>query len=71
MPLDAGDAEKGDLTIEQILEEKKIYDLSLRFEKLGSKESDRGWSFPGIVANARFIRVLFLIPLIDLIALLN
>lgn len=43
---DAGSIKTGDFTIESILEEKKIFDLSLRFEKCGT-EGDRGWTLPG------------------------
>ena len=37
---------KGDLTIEKILEEKKIFDLALSFEKTGSKDGEK-WTLPG------------------------
>ncbi|MCJ1394056.1 hypothetical protein MMC18_006934 [Xylographa bjoerkii] len=43
---DAGSIEKGDLTIEKILEEKKVFDLSVRFEKFGDGDGDRGWTVP-------------------------
>lgn len=43
---DAGSVEKGDLTIEKILEEKKIFDLNLRFEKTGLKDGGK-WTLPG------------------------
>lgn len=39
--------ENGDLTIEKILEEKKIFDLSLNFEKFGVGHADREWRLPG------------------------
>lgn len=39
--------ENGDLTIEKILEEKKIFDLSLKFEKFGVGHADREWRLPG------------------------
>ena len=45
MPPDAGSTSKGDLTIEQILQEKKIFDLTVNFEKLGV--GDRSWHVPG------------------------
>lgn len=38
---------KGDLTLETLLEEKKKFDVSVRFEKLGLKDGDDGWSLPG------------------------
>lgn len=43
---DAGSVEKGDLTIEKILEEKKVFDLNLRFEKTGLKDGGM-WTLPG------------------------
>ena len=43
---EAGIIEKGDLTIEKILEEKKVFDLSLRFEKTGLEDGEE-WSLPG------------------------
>ncbi|MCJ1439297.1 hypothetical protein MMC27_008689 [Xylographa pallens] len=43
---DAGSIEKGDLTIEKILEEKKVFDLSVRFEKFGDGDGERGWTVP-------------------------
>jgi len=42
------------LTIEKLLEEKKIFDLSLRFEKVGVSDEDREWSLPG---NFVFLRL--------------
>ena len=46
LPPDAGTIERGDLTLEKILEEKKVFDLSERFERVGIQEN-RGWSLPG------------------------
>lgn len=43
---DAGTIEKGDLTIEKILEEKKVFDLALRFEKTGLEDGEK-WTLPG------------------------
>jgi WD40 repeat protein len=45
LPVDVGSATTGQVTIEQILEEKKTFDLSLSFEKLGVDEG-RGWRKP-------------------------
>ncbi|KAA6415414.1 MAG: hypothetical protein FRX48_00129 [Lasallia pustulata] len=45
LPPDAGTLNKGDLTIEKILEEKKIFDLSIRFEKFGDGDA-LGWTLP-------------------------
>ncbi|CAF9926563.1 hypothetical protein IMSHALPRED_006997 [Imshaugia aleurites] len=42
---DAGTVEKGDLTIEKILEEKKVFDLTLRFEKTGLQTGEK-WTLP-------------------------
>ncbi|KAK4892596.1 hypothetical protein LTR27_008872 [Elasticomyces elasticus] len=48
LPPDAGMVSKGDLTIEQLLEEKKTFDLSRDFEKLGVEADDgKGWRMPG------------------------
>ena len=47
LPPDGGTMENGDLTIEKILEEKKIFDLSLNFEKFGVGHADREWRLPG------------------------
>ncbi|MCJ1352493.1 MAG: hypothetical protein MMC33_002477 [Icmadophila ericetorum] len=41
-----GVTNKGDLTIEQVLEEKKTFDISVRFEKFGVAERDEAWSLP-------------------------
>ena len=51
LPSDAGTVAKGDLTIEKILEEKKVFDLSLRFEKTGLGDKDNEWSLPGKQAS--------------------
>lgn len=45
LPQDAGTTGKGDLTLEALLEEKKTFDVALRFEKLGlGGEGDESWS---------------------------
>jgi hypothetical protein len=44
LPPSAGSTNKGDLTIEKILEEKRTFDMSLQFEKLGTDEGAHGWS---------------------------
>jgi hypothetical protein len=44
---DAGDTNGGDLTLETLLDEKNKFDISLRFEKLGVNDDQRGWSRPG------------------------
>lgn len=59
LPVDAGltgtrtstgsqDDDDGDeWTIESILEEKRAFDLSLRFERYGGDEREGGWRVPG------------------------
>ena len=63
MPPDAGHFEKDDLTIEKILEEKKVFDLSLSFEKVDTAGSDREWKHPGMfdppIAVSSFHLMLF------------
>jgi hypothetical protein len=52
LPPDAGTTGKGDLTIEQLLQEKKTFDLALRFEKLGTEDGAEGgasWTTKGTV----------------------
>jgi len=44
LPSDAGSLGRDDLTLEKVLEEKKTFDLSIRFEKLGTDEEQKGWS---------------------------
>jgi hypothetical protein len=47
LPPSAGSTNKGDLTLEKILEEKRTFDMSLHFEKLGTDEGAHGWSQHG------------------------
>lgn len=47
MPESAGDVSKGDLTLETLLEEKKTFDLSVKFEKLGTSDGTTSWGVPG------------------------
>lgn len=47
MPPDAGITSPGVLTIEKILEEKHVFDLSRNFEKTKLDDTDKGWSLPG------------------------
>lgn len=57
-----GTISKGDLTIEGLLEEKKSFDIAVRFEKLGMKEGDDGWSQPGgLRAQDEQVHVLLII----------
>jgi WD40 repeat protein len=44
LPLDTGSASDNPITIESILQEKKTFDLSLNFEKLGIDDAKRGWT---------------------------
>ncbi|WPG98662.1 Hypothetical protein R9X50_00145500 [Acrodontium crateriforme] len=47
LPSDAGTVAKGDLILETLLEEKKAFDLSSQFERLGMDEDeDRSWRQP-------------------------
>ncbi|KAK5126556.1 hypothetical protein LTR85_009490 [Meristemomyces frigidus] len=46
LPHDAGTVSKGDLTLEVLLEEKKSFDLSAQFEKLGTEDGVGGWKKP-------------------------
>ena len=47
LPPDTGSVSKDSLTIEKILEEKRVFDLSVNFEKLGTDEEERRWSDGG------------------------
>ncbi|KAF2856734.1 hypothetical protein T440DRAFT_383583 [Plenodomus tracheiphilus IPT5] len=44
LPPDIGSSAEEIVTIETILQEKKTFDLSLNFEKLGVNDADRGWT---------------------------
>lgn len=44
LPEDAGNATKDDLTIEKVLQEKSIFDITLGLEKVGEDGAVRGWS---------------------------
>ncbi|SMQ50680.1 unnamed protein product [Zymoseptoria tritici ST99CH_3D1] len=46
LPRDAGTTSKGDLTLETLLEEKRVFDVSVRFEKLGVDDGKGKWSLP-------------------------
>jgi hypothetical protein len=41
------DVDDGDITIEKILAEKKLFDHSQRFEKAGGSDGELAWSTPG------------------------
>ena len=43
---DAGNVEKGDLTIEKILAEKKVFDTALHVEKTSLNDAEK-WTLPG------------------------
>ncbi|KAL8677714.1 MAG: hypothetical protein Q9224_001526 [Gallowayella concinna] len=47
LPPDAGSLSPGDLTIEKVLEEKKVFDLSLNFERYSISKVGQDWSLPG------------------------
>lgn len=60
LPPSAGSTDKGDLTIEKILEEKRTFDMSLQFERLGTDEGAHGWGQHGrqlmfLFAEAQYI----------------
>ena len=45
---DVGSTSSGDnVTLEQILQEKQSYDLTMRFEKLGVADAQKAWRLPG------------------------
>jgi hypothetical protein len=47
LPDSAGTTSKGDLTLETLLEEKRVFDVSVRFEKLGADDGEGKWKLPG------------------------
>lgn len=56
LPADTGANSSDSITIESILQEKKTFDTSLSFEKLGLNDNNRGWSesapsIPTVVAS--------------------
>ncbi|KAI9663946.1 MAG: hypothetical protein M1821_007437 [Bathelium mastoideum] len=53
LPPDTGSVSKGDLTLETVLQEKKVFDLSLKFEKFNASEDDQKWSLPAPSCPAR------------------
>jgi hypothetical protein len=48
LPPDAGADFGSKVTLEQILQEKKTFDVSLSFEKLGV-DDDHSWQRPGLI----------------------
>ncbi|KAF2632848.1 hypothetical protein BU25DRAFT_417427 [Macroventuria anomochaeta] len=46
LPPDTGTGSNSSVTIETILHEKKTFDLSLSFEKLGVEDANRAWAVP-------------------------
>ncbi|KAK8160618.1 WD40-repeat-containing domain protein [Phyllosticta citrichinensis] len=46
LPQDAGSTAKGDISLEQILREKEMFDLNLNFEKLGVEDESKAWREP-------------------------
>ncbi|PSN69885.1 WD40 repeat-like protein [Corynespora cassiicola Philippines] len=49
---DIGSTSHKDVTIDQILQEKKVFDLSLTFERTGINDGERGWKDPAIGLGA-------------------
>ncbi|KAI5371162.1 Putative WD40/YVTN repeat-like-containing domain superfamily [Septoria linicola] len=43
---DAGNVTKGDLDLETLLDEKKNFDIAVKFEKLGLEDENTGWRQP-------------------------
>ena len=49
LSLDVGTASKGDLTLEILLEEKRQFDLTTQFERLGTENNVvTGWKQDGV-----------------------
>ncbi|KAF1815071.1 WD40 repeat-like protein [Eremomyces bilateralis CBS 781.70] len=46
LPVDAGITTKGSLTIENLIREKNLYDVTRNFEKSGLDEKEHGWKTP-------------------------
>ncbi|KAM3416090.1 hypothetical protein BST61_g9571 [Cercospora zeina] len=46
IPHEAGNVTKGDLDLETLLEEKKNFDIAVKFEKLGVEDANTGWKQP-------------------------
>ena len=57
LPPDTGAASKNVITIEQVLSEKKTYDLSQSFEKVGVQDGSQSWKTPGrfILSSETFL----------------
>jgi len=51
LPADSGSLEAGALTVEQIVREKQLFDLSLKFEKIDVDERNSSWTSPGIYSQ--------------------
>lgn len=52
LPPDTGSTSTGSLTIEKILEEKKVFDIARDFEKLGFDDGNKSWTLPGTDRNS-------------------
>ena len=46
LPPETGVVMKGNMTIESVLEEKRVFDVGRDFEKLGLEDEDNGWKEP-------------------------
>ena len=55
LPEGAGDAVKDDLTLEKVLQEKSVFDVTLRSEKVSEVGADGCWSGNGKKPYARFV----------------
>jgi hypothetical protein len=48
LPIDTGEHERDGLTLEKVLAEKKLFDLTVSFEKVDLQNSPKSWTEPGM-----------------------
>jgi hypothetical protein len=48
LPQDAGAAAAGAIDLETLLDEKKNFDIAVKFEKLGLEDANAGWKQLGM-----------------------
>jgi hypothetical protein len=53
LPANAGSLDAGSLTVEEILHEKKLYDLTVNFEKTALNGLNQGWTLLGMQSEER------------------
>jgi len=51
LPPDTGTSSPSSITIEQILQEKKVFDLSRSFEKTGLEDDSSAWKALGMLQH--------------------